>query len=73
MLGVHNTTLVEPVDVIVVWGMILSSYMAVLGTIWSCGQYVKARLHDFATECALERARQNEMMERLMMMKEEEE
>lgn len=65
------TSLVDgtPADVAVVWMLVMSTYATILGTIWSCGKFVKARLHDFTTECALERARQNEMMERLMMMR----
>ena len=43
------------------------SYATVLGGIIACGNYLGRRLHDFASECQLERQRQNELIERLLL------
>lgn len=71
MVGGNSTLFDAPTDVAIVWMLVLSTYGAILGTIWSCGRYVTARLHDFTEECALERERQNEMIQRLMLMQTE--
>lgn len=47
---------------------VLIGYGAVISIIASCGIVVGRRLHEFAKECALERHRQNEMIERLLML-----